>query len=218
MSGFLGFLHKNVQNPAEGQAAAGAETYVSVTTAQDILVWAPSKPVQIVRWGFIATTTVNDGANALKLRGDFRPTAGSNAGRVNGVTTTVAASSGYNAAGQPALFSDTAGGTLTLTPSATQVVAGQGVYHQVNPQTAGATGVYPAPDTSPGAGAGVDTQLVIYPGQEFVLTIVATAPAAGAGVFFVEARELPNQGDTKYPSAFSPTPSNALFNMVRVNS
>lgn len=214
MSGFLGFLHKTVQAPAEG-----SNSYVSVTTSGDKLIYSPSRPVQIVRWGFIATTTVNDATNALKLRGDVRVTAGTDTGRVNGATTTVASSSGYNAAGQPALFSDTSGGTLTLTASASQVAAGKGVYHNVNPQVAPAgSTVYPNPDTVAAAGAGVDTQLVIYPGQEFIITNLATAPAAGAGIFFVEVRELPNQGDTQFPAAYSPTPSNALVNMTKVNS
>lgn len=209
MSGFIGNIHKTVTTPSEGAVAS----YVTVAAA-DKLTLDPSRPIQIVRWGFIATTTVNDGANALKLTGNFRPTAGSSAGQTVGSTTTVAATTGYNAAGQPALFMDTAGGSLTLTAGAAQVVAGQGVYHTMNPQKPSSGAYYPVPSTFQVA----DTQLQINPGQEFAIVSAATAPAAGAGVFFVEYRELPFVGDSSVGTAGAGGPANAINNMVRFNS
>jgi hypothetical protein len=211
MSGFLGFLHKRITQPADGSVAA----YQAVTAAADVFRYSPNAPAQVVRWGFIATTTVNDGSNALKLTCDFRPTAGSNVSRTTGATTTIqTTTTGYNAAGQPALFSDAAGGSLTLVASTTQVVAGQGVYHTVNPQTgSGSPALYPQPDTV--SGGGVNTQFTVYPGQEVLIAIQATAPGAGAGIFFMELREQPFQGDTQLPAALALTPSNSISNMVR---
>lgn len=205
-------LHHVVYNPAEGVNTGGYDT----VAAGDKLIYSPSRPVRIVRWGFLCTTTVNDATNALKLTGDVRVTVGSDTGRVGGSTATVQAASGYNAAGQPALFQDTAGGSLTLTASASQVAAGKGVYHFMNPQAgSGSPAIYPAVDGTQKA----DTQLVIYPGQEFIIKSNATAPAAGAGVYFVEIEELPFQGSQVVANLASPiSPSNANSNMTGFSS
>lgn len=197
-------LHHVITQPSEGNNSAG---YATVAAGAK-LIYSPSRPVQVVRWGFLCTTTVNDGTNALKLTGDVRPTIGSASGQVTGATATVQATQGYNAAGQPALFTDTAGGSLTLTASASQVAAGAGVYHNVNPQAA------VSPSTIYPAVGGVDTQLVIYPGQEFVITSQATAPSAGNGVYFVEVEELAFQGNQVGPAtnqspALSPSNANS---------
>src|SRR5216684_1341619 len=134
MSGFLGNLHKRVTNPQDGSTAA----YISVATG-DVLGWAPGAPIVVVRWGFVATTLVNDAVNALKLTLDLRVTAGTDTGRVTGATTTLQGATGYNASNQPNLFADTAGGSLTLVASASQVAAGKGVWHDMNPQAATGT-------------------------------------------------------------------------------
>lgn len=194
-------------------------TYKVVTSAADVFKLTPSAPIQILRWGMICTTTVNDATagHGLKLTGDVRITAGSDSGRVTGLSTLVSAQTGYNGPSQPAFYYDTAGGSIKIQPSATQVVAGNFIYHTLAPQVPGTSNYYPDADTyfvSPG---GVDTQLVIYPGQEFIIGVVAdaTVPSAGAGSFFCEFLQLPFQG-TGYsgatqivPSSISPTPSNA---------
>lgn len=235
-----GYLHKRITNPSEG----GVGGYASFASAADIFRWSPGAPAMVLRWGVIATTTVNDGSNGLKLTCDLRPTAGSDTGRLKGATYTVASQGGYNAAASPAFYIDyggtgttlgLGGGSITLTASATQIVAGKGVYHNVNPQApTGSTlasgvitalgGYYPSPDTAFVPPGGIPTQFMVYPGQEVVIAVQATAPGAGAGVIFLEVIEQAFQGDynnygdvlSGVPSSISPTPSNATFNLARV--
>lgn len=233
-----GYHHKRISNPTDG----GTASYVSVTAAADVFRYSPGAPVQVLRWGFIATTTVNDAANALKLTCDLRVTAGTDTGRLTGNTFLVAAGSGYNAAGSPSIYIDYGGngttlgfggGKITLTASTTQVVAGQGVFHNVNPQApTGSTisggvisalgGYYPSPDTSFVPPGGISTQFVVYPGQEVVIANKATAPGAGAGIFFMEVCELPFQANSNnnavvasgVPTSIIPNPSNPGSNLV----
>lgn len=239
-----GYHHKRLTNPAEG----GTASYVVVTSAADVFRYSPGAPCMVLRWGFIATTTVADATagHGLKLTCDLRPTAGSDTGRLVGATFTVAAASGYNATGAPAFYIDyggtgttlgMGGGSITLSPSATQVVAGQGVYHNLNPQApTGSTvasgvitalgGNYPSPDTAFTPPGGVSTQFMVYPGQEVLIANRANTvvPVAGAGIFFMEVVEFPFVGGTNnysgaasgIPSSISPTPSNALSNLTKV--
>lgn len=236
-----GYDHKILTNPSEGATAA----YVSVA-AGDVFRYSPNKPCMVLRWGFIATTTVNDATNALKLSCDFRPTAGSDTGRLKGNTFSVAAAAGFNASGTPAIFIDyggtgttlgKGGGKMTLTASTTQVVAGSGIWHTVQSQApTGSTvvggvitalgGLYPAPDTSFVPPGGMIEQFMVYPGQEVLIASNATAPGAGAGIFFMEVLEFPFVGDfnnhpqsvSGIPASIAPNPSNALKNMTRVNT
>lgn len=231
--------YKRITNPSQG----GTASYVNVT-AGDVFRYSPGGPCQVLRWGFIATTTVNDGTNALKLTCDLRPTAGSDTGRLTGATYTVASGSGYNASATPAFYIDyggtgttlgLGGGSLTVAASTTAVVAGKGVYHTLNPQApTGSTlvsglitvlgGYYPAAQTANVAPGGVDTQFVVYPGQEVLIASHATAPGAGAGIYFMEVLEMSFTGDNNnygnvasgVPAGISPTPSNATVNLTRV--
>lgn len=93
----------------------GHGTPVTLTTAADKGTFAPARPVNIVRWGIIVTTLLDVGAGAVFAL-DFRPTIGSDTGRVDG-----AVSAGV----------DTAGGTITT--GTTDVAVGKGLYHDVNP-------------------------------------------------------------------------------------
>jgi len=89
-----------------------AEAYTATGTG-DVLVFTPNTPVDIVRWGFIVTTTLDVGAGAA-FAGDHRPTAGSDTSRVDGsISSSV----------------DTAGGTLTVTAD---IAAGQVAYHEMS--------------------------------------------------------------------------------------
>ena len=92
----------------------GHGTVITLTTAADKGTFAPARPVNIVRWGIIVTTLLDVGAGAV-FSLDFRPTIGSNTGRVVG-----SVSGGV----------DTAGGSITLSAD---VAVGKGVYHDVNP-------------------------------------------------------------------------------------
>lgn len=244
-SGF-GYRHKRITNPPEGAASA----YLAVTSAADVLRFSPGAPCQVMRWGFIATTTVNDATagHGLRLTCDLRPTAGSDTGRLVGGTFVVAAGSGYNASGAPAIYLDyggvtttlgKGGGTITVAASATQVLAGAGVFHNVWPQVpTGSTvasgivtvlgGYYPSADTAFVPPGGVPEQFMVYPGQEVVIAVRANTvvPTAGAGIFFLELIEFPltvsgnnNSGAvTGVPSSISPTPSNSGANLTLVKS
>lgn len=236
------FTHRVITNPAIGTTGA----YIGVSAAADILRYSPPTPILILRWGLLATTTINDATNALKMTCDLRPTVGSDVGRLTGATFTVAVGAGYNAAGQPAFYVDyggagttlgLGGGSITLTAGTSQLAAGKGVFHNVNPQAptsstiaggviSSLSGTYPAPDTAFVAPGGVDTQFVVYPGQEVLIRVQPNAPGAGAGIAFLDIVELPFVGDNNnyanvaslVPSSIAPTPSNATVNMTRVLS
>lgn len=249
MYGMFGYEHKTISAPPEGATSA----YVSVA-AGDLMRYSPGKPVMLLRWGFIATTTVNDAVNALKLSADLRVTAGSDSGRLRGRTFVVSAGSGYNAQGSPAIYMDyggngttlgRGGGSITLTASASQLAAGLGVWHGVNPQVPTSStvvggivtaigGIYPTPQPGltgfPGGGpvppGGLPTQFIIYPGEELVIASNATAPGAGAGIVFAELIELPFTADgnsnsgapTGVPSSIVPTPSEAGSDLTLVRA
>ena len=91
---------------------------VTVTTAEDKVTFAPARPINVVRWGFIIDTLLDVGTALTAHEMDLRPDAGSDTLRVNGATD----SDGV----------DTAGGSLTL--AAVDIAVGLGVYHNVSPK------------------------------------------------------------------------------------
>ena len=208
----LFYQHRMITNPAEG--ASGGTGYPTVAAGTK-LAYAPPKPIRVVRWGFICTTTVNDGTNALKLTCDLRAVAGGST--VTGTSTVIAAQSGWNAPNLPPVLYDLNGGSLTLVAGTSQVAAGAVVYHEVASQKPSATfsPYYPDPQTAFDAPGGVNAEFAVYPGQEVLITSQATAPAAGAGIFFLEVEELAFTGSgnnyprigTGVPSGITPTPS-----------
>ncbi len=179
---------------------SGAEPSAAVTSAGSKLILVPNIACAILRWGFICTTTVNDATNPLVMTLDWHPTVGSTAGAVVGATTLVASQTGWNASTLPAFYTDLAGGSITLTKGASQLAAGKGVYHLLNPQTKmppndASTNPVPSPDTAFVPGGGMNSLgLTIYPGQEVQLSVSAIAPAAGAGVFFIHYYHLAFEG------------------------
>ncbi len=179
---------------------SGAEPGTAVTSSGSKLILAPNLPVAILRWGFISTTTVNDSTNALVLTLDWHPTVGSTAGAVVGATTTLQSQTGWNASALPAFFTDLAGGSITLTAGTSQLAAGKGVYHQINPQSKmppndASTNPVPSPDTAFVPGGGMQSLgLTVYPGQEVQLSVAAIAPGAGAGIFFIHFLHLAFEG------------------------
>jgi hypothetical protein len=209
----LNFLHRTIANPAEGSTSAP----VTVTVAGDVLIHAPSRPIRIVRWGFICTTTVNDATNVLALSLDVRPTVGSNVGRITGATTIISGQTGWNASALPQFMYDLAGGTITMVAGTSQLAAGQVAYHEVASQKPSATysPYYPDPQTAFDSPGGVATGLVIYPGQEVLIAVQPTPPGAGAGKFFLEVEEQAFEGSKSnnailvsgVPSSIRPTPS-----------
>lgn len=95
---------------------SGDAEHVGITLAavEDKGFFAPARPVNIVRWGYITDTVLGDTTMVLKM--DFRPTIGSNTGRVVG-----AVAGGI----------DTAGGTLTAGEA---ISVGAGLFHNVVPK------------------------------------------------------------------------------------
>jgi len=209
----LHYIHAIIANPPLGSTSGP----VSVETAADVLVFAPWRPVRIIRWGFICTSTVNDATNALALTLDLRPTAGSNVSRTTGASTILSGQTGWNASALPQFFYDLAGGSMTFAAGASQIAAGKAAFHEVASQKPSATysPYYPDPDTAFDSPGGVNTQFVIYPGQEAVIAVQAVAPAAGAGKFFLEIEEQAFEGNSSnnkiavsgIPSSIIPTPS-----------
>lgn len=178
----------------------GAEPGTSVTSAGSKLILVPNISIAIMRWGFICTTTVNDATNPLVLTLDWHPTVGSTVGAVVGATTITSAASQWNASTQGAFATDLAGGSITLTKGTSQIAAGKGVYHLMQPQTKmppndASTNPVPSPDTAFVPGGGMQSLgLTVYPGQEVQLSVAAVAPAAGAGVFFIHYLHLAFEG------------------------
>lgn len=197
---------------------SGSEPGTSVTTSGPKLILAPNISLAIVRWGFICTQTVNDATNPLVLTLDFHPTVGSVSGLVAGSTTLVASQTGWNSSTLPAFYTDLAGGSITLTKGTSQIAAGKGVYHQINPQakmppTDASANPVPSPDTANVAGGGqVSMGFSVYPGQEVALSVAPVAPGAGAGIFFVHYYHLAFAGSgvnyanvaTGIPSGITP--------------
>lgn len=100
------------------QSADPRITGIDVATAEDKVFWAPARPVNIVRWGFIMDVPLDVGTALVAHELDLRPTIKSDTDRVEGATD----SDGV----------DTAGGSITL--PATDIAAGKGVFHNVSPK------------------------------------------------------------------------------------
>lgn len=162
--------------PTGTEAAQG----VSITTTGNKLIYAPSRPVALMRWGFIVTTAIASAFPTLTL--DWHPTAGSATSAVTGATTQLQGQTGWNASALPAFYTDLAGGSMTLSAA---MAAGKGAFHQINPQTKmppndASTNPVPSPDTAFVPGGGEQSLgLTVYPGQEIAFNV---SVAAGAGV------------------------------------
>lgn len=208
-------IHEIIYSPPNG--SVGSQVTFAASTS--MLTYTPSRPVRIIRWGAIVTTApVDTGTANLQFTGDLWPTANVNTGKTTGSTTSIQAT-GYNASNSPLFYVDTAGGSLTILnaqiKSPATVPIGSVLWHNVNPQAAQTGGYYPAPDTALIPPGGVDTQLVIYPGQSFVINCVSVGTTPGAGKFFLEVEEQAFVADynnnpmvvTGYPSSNGTTPT-----------
>lgn len=204
--------HRTITNPAEG---SGGTPITITTAATKFLTLTPSRPMRIVRWGCLVTTAITATSNAFQMQGNAYAGPNATGTETAGATTTVQNGTGYNSSNTPALYYDTAGGTATVAnANLGSVTAGVMVWHNVNMQAPQTGGYYPAPDTALIPPGGVDTQLVIYPGQSFVLASVNTL-TAGAVIGFVEVEDLSFVADynnnpmvlSGYPSSNGTTPT-----------
>lgn len=221
----INYMHRVITNPADmggtttGQATlTGANAVIQTLTA--------FRPMRIVRWGVVVTTTIT-GAGTFQLAGGVRVGPLFASGTTTaGSTATVQIANGYNSSNSPAFFVDTAGGTATIpNASLSSLTPGAVIYHNVNPQVAQTGGYYPAPDTAFIPPGGVSTQLWLAPGNSFQLTSV-NAMTAGAVCSFIEVEEQAWTADFNnnqmLPAGFAglssilPTPSDpaqvAIFN------
>jgi len=220
----LHYLHRMISNPPEGNAGGG--TIPLMTSAAAVMTYNPSRPVRIVRYGIIVTTAITHASNNFQLRGDYCPLVQAGGTIVTGATATVQQASGYNSSNSPVFNVDTAGGTATvLNANLGSLAIGAVMWHNVNPQAAQTGGYYPAPDTALIPPGGVDTGLVIYPGNSFRIFCV-NGMTTGAGVVFLEIEEQSFTSDfnnnqllvTGYPNNGTiPTPSSP-FAVSAVNA
>lgn len=209
-------VRRTIITPAEGLV-----TDVTFVAATAMATFAPYKPYRIIRWGAIVTIApVDNASNTLQFRGDVYPTPIGTGTKVATGSTTSNANTGYNSTNQPTFYVDTGGGTLTV-PNAqlvspATVPIGTVLFHTVNPQAAQTGGYYPAPDTALIPPGGVNTQLVIYPGQSFQIFCVGVpASTAGHGKFFIDVEEQAFTADfnnnamvvSGYPNTNGTTPT-----------
>jgi hypothetical protein len=219
------YKHRTIQNPAEGLVTSPGITFVS--SATNMLLFNPSRPVRIVRWGVVIMTTATDAGSThgLKFTCDTYTSAGATGTHVTGSTTSFGgANTGYNASNNPVFYIDTAGGSLSVPNAvlALGLAVGTVLWHNVNPLTSQTGGYYPAPDTALISPGGVSTQLVIYPGQSVSIACADIGSTAGAGKIFLEVQEQPFQVDynnnqlavTGVLSTIVPTPSSVAGNVI----
>jgi hypothetical protein len=149
-----------IRNPKFLSTTAEATTIANGIKMEIMPTW----PIQVLKWGGVVTTAIT--TNPLQVRCNFRPTAGSATGEVQGATA-----SGV----------DTAGGQISL--STALGVAGRAFEHVVSQ----------APISASSFG-GVTSGLVVLPGQSVTLEAFGTAPGAGAVAYSLEYVELPVPG------------------------
>lgn len=87
----------------------------AITSTGDILVFTPARPIAVVDFGLVVTTTFNASAGAVTLKLDKRVTAGSDTGRGDGDL-----------------------GTLTMTAAQAQALAAGDVARSVKAEGSGA--------------------------------------------------------------------------------
>ena len=112
----------------------------NTTALADKLTLVVDRPIKVIRWGFIATTTLNDTAATFAL--DFQPTAGSASGRVDAwggaITAGVAIAGG---SGQMHTLTTGEGARPTATSGTlpeSMVIPGEAVIIQLTAKTSSA--------------------------------------------------------------------------------
>ena len=137
----------------------------SLNATGDAMTFTPTSPVEIIGFGYIVTTSVNDGGgDGFIVKLDKRPTAGSDASRGDGDL-----------------------GTLTLTTAqAASLAAGDSVQSKrggAGIEKNGGSGEFAGP-------APVEAANVLLPGEQAVLEITDAVSTAGDGLPFILYRRL----------------------------
>lgn len=149
---------------------------VVFTSTGDKFIFTPSAPVRLMKWGFVAQTDVVPVTNLI-LSLSKRPTAGSDTARAVIDTLSLGTSAAY--------------------------VAGKGAYR--DPFTASTVATTPLSEVS-GSGQGSNSpantsgqqQIVLKPGEEWVIDVTTAATTTGKGYLWIEYALLPLSKPTGY--------------------
>ncbi len=162
------------------------------TTTGDKFAFRTSRPVDIVRWGFIASVDVNVGAR-LTITADFRVNVGEDTGRING---DAAGGMGVIDLGTSAVPAHTTGDVLVGTGVYTNFVSSAGITLQAA-----------AADNTK-----TEAPFELDPGEEIVFEVTDAADTTGTGYMFVhyvprgfhdnslDATKTPTAGGTATPT------------------
>ena len=152
-------------SPTGGEGEAAARGAVKFDTTGDKFAFRSSRPVDIVRWGFIATDLIDVGVR-LTVRADFRPTIGDDTGRISGE---LALGAGVIDLGTSAVPAHTTG----------DVAPGTGVYTNFVSSAGVALQAAAADNTK------TEVPFELDPGEEIVFEVTDAADTDGAGYIFV---------------------------------
>lgn len=158
----------------------------SLTATGDLAKIAPARPIVVTDWG-ITVTTATSGTSG-KATGNLRPTAGSTTSQTVGSSTS--STSGIGAT----IYTDTAGGQMTLAAAA----AGTQYAHRILPEP----GI--ASPTNGNTGSTSAQGVQVNPGQEFAVNLGTAMGTAGAGQAFITYFELPAVGDANAQGSTNP--------------
>lgn len=105
---------------------------VDFASTGDKAIWTPSQPVDVVRWGIITDALLDVGAG-FTLKVDWRPTAGSDSSRTDGVPTSTTSPGNYTTPLNMTTTVDIAAGTEAFIslPEPLQVNPGEQLVFQV---------------------------------------------------------------------------------------
>lgn len=165
------------------------------TSTGDKFIFSPSNPVRLLRWGIVIQTDLVPVTQFL-LSLSYRPTAGSDTARVV---------------------------IDTLRTGTTTYVAGKGIMR--DPYTASSTATTPISQVAAAGPQGVaalninsgQQQLVLKPGEEWVIDVTTAATTTGKGYVWVEFAELPISKPSGYGTTDAGTVS-LTDNYTRVAS
>ena len=152
-------------SPDNGAGADTATGHIVFTTTGDKFSFRSSMPVDIIRWGFIATVLVDVGAR-LTINANFRPTIGEDTGIIAGEAV---GGAGTIDLGTSAVPAHTTG----------DVAVGHGVYTNFV-SSAGVSLQAAAADNTK-----TEVPFELDPGEEIMFAVDDAADTTGTGIMFV---------------------------------
>lgn len=176
----------------------GGNGPIVLTTTGDKFIFTPAAPVRLRKWGFIISTSLNTTGAALTCELDLRVTVGTDTGRVNKDTLTVAVTNTTYVAGK-GVYRDPFTASSASTSTASQVTGSGPQGYTLNTVTSGQTDLY------------------AVPGQEYVIEVTQGAGTAGQGYAFIEYDLLPLSKPSGYGTTDAGTVS-LTDNLTRLAS